>query len=128
MNDENKCSGLNCPMQIGFKGEDCEKGNGCPFFTAKKTNDMYNSGFCAGFCTAAKIILGTIENDAKEEEDTKVAEAIAKQIPTVVTPEQRYYGIGRCPRCDVVFTDSSTKYCGNCGQRVLFNENVSRET
>lgn len=96
MNDENKCSGLNCPMQIGFNSENCKQGNGCPFFTAKA--------------------------------DELTVTAIAKQIPMIVTPEQRYYGIGRCPRCDVVFTDSSTKYCGNCGQRVLFNENVSRET
>lgn len=98
-------------MQIEFKSEKRKKGNLCPFFTV-----------------ATKIILAIIENDVKAEEATRAAEAIAKQIPKVVTPEQRYYGIGRCPRCDVVFTDSSTKYCGNCGQRVLFDENVSRET
>ena len=31
-------------------------------------------------------------------------------------PETRYYGNGRCPNCDAVFMDKSTRFCGNCGQ------------
>lgn len=49
-------------------------------------------------------------------------EAIEKQIPEKLLPEQRYYGIGKCPRCGVVFTDDSTNYCGNCGQAIDWEE------
>ena len=31
-------------------------------------------------------------------------------------PETRYFGNGRCPNCDAVFMDKSTRFCGNCGQ------------
>ena len=31
-------------------------------------------------------------------------------------PELRYYGIGRCPNCGVVFFGGTTNHCGNCGQ------------
>lgn len=30
-------------------------------------------------------------------------------------------GVGRCPRCNAVFLDSSTRYCGNCGQRLAWD-------
>ena len=30
--------------------------------------------------------------------------------------ETRYFGNGRCPNCDAVFMDKSTRFCGNCGQ------------
>ena len=29
-------------------------------------------------------------------------------------------GVGRCPRCNAVFLDSSTPFCGNCGQHLLW--------
>ena len=51
-----------------------------------------------------------------------VMEAFEKQIPQKLLPEQRYYGIGECSRCGVVFIDNSTKYCGNCGQAIDWEE------
>lgn len=45
-------------------------------------------------------------------------DALEKQIPKKTLPETEYYGNGRCARCNVVFIDKSTKYCGNCGQRI----------
>ena len=29
-------------------------------------------------------------------------------------------GVGRCPRCNAVFLDSSTPFCGNCGQALAW--------
>ena len=51
------------------------------------------------------------------EEDVLVIllELIKKQMPYKPKPYQCYPG--RC-RCGVVFLDKSTKYCGNCGQRL----------
>lgn len=37
-------------------------------------------------------------------------------------PETRYYGNGRCPNCDAVFMDKSTRFCGNCGQALDWSE------
>lgn len=51
--------------------------------------------------------------------------AIEKQMPKKLLPEQRYYGIGKCSRCGVVFTDDTTKYCGNCGQAIDWEEGES---
>ena len=28
---------------------------------------------------------------------------------------------GKCPSCGVVFLDDKTQFCGNCGQRIVFN-------
>lgn len=50
------------------------------------------------------------------------AMAIEKQIPKKPLPEDRYYGNGRCPSCHAVFLDRSTKYCGNCGQALDWEE------
>ena len=43
-------------------------------------------------------------------------EAVRKQIPARPLPEERWFGVGRCPRCNAVFLDRTTSYCGNCGQ------------
>lgn len=64
---------------------------------------------------------GVIECQTKEDFE-KANEAIEKQIPKKVLPEQHYYGIGKCSRCGVVFTDDTTKYCGNCGQAIEWEE------
>ncbi len=31
------------------------------------------------------------------------------------------YGNGCCPNCRVCFLDKSRKYCGNCGQALVWN-------
>lgn len=51
-----------------------------------------------------------------------ILEAIEKQIPKSPLPETRYYGHGKCPRCAAVFLDKSTRYCGNCGQALAWEE------
>ena len=43
-------------------------------------------------------------------------QALEKQIPKKPLPDNRYFGNGKCPNCNAVFMDKSTKYCGNCGQ------------
>lgn len=42
-------------------------------------------------------------------------EATEKQIPKKVLPDTEYLE-GICPCCGVHFLDRSTKFCGNCGQ------------
>lgn len=50
---------------------------------------------------------------------TALIEAIRKQIPF---KPKRYTGYpGQC-RCGAVFLDKSSKYCGNCGQRLDWKE------
>lgn len=57
-----------------------------------------------------------------EDEDIAIeyaVEAISKtEIPLVPEPDDRYYGNGKCPRCKAVFLDKTTKYCGECGQKI----------
>ena len=68
---------------------------------------------------AAIIRLNQFRTD-KDERDPAIDMAIrainrgfVKRKPK---PETRYYGNGRCPNCDAVFMDKSTRFCGNCGQ------------
>lgn len=51
-----------------------------------------------------------------------ILSALMKQVPLKLKPDNKYYGIGRCPVCDCVFFDKSTNYCGNCGQKLDFKE------
>ena len=51
-----------------------------------------------------------------EIDKAKVAEALKKQMPEKPLPENKWYGIGKCPSCGAVFMDDYTNYCGNCGQ------------
>lgn len=62
--------------------------------------------------------IGTLGRDCNVE----TQEAVEKQIPVKPLPEERYFGVGRCPRCNVVFLDRTTKYCGNCGQALDWGE------
>ena len=39
-----------------------------------------------------------------------------RSLPKKPIEEKRYYGVGRCPNCGVVFINKATNYCGNCGQ------------
>lgn len=48
--------------------------------------------------------------------------ALTKQLPVKPFPENRYFGIGKCPMCGAVFMDKSTNYCGNCGQALDWGE------
>lgn len=43
-------------------------------------------------------------------------EALEKQVTNKPLSENKYYFTGKCPSCGAVFLDNTTKYCGNCGQ------------
>lgn len=49
-------------------------------------------------------------------------EAIEYRIAKEPLAESRYFNIGQCPTCGVVFMDKSTPYCGNCGQALKWEE------
>ena len=65
---------------------------------------------------------GRATSDDMEEALKLAKEALKKQIPEKLLPEQHYYGIGKCSRCGVIFTDDGAKYCGNCGQALDWEE------
>lgn len=70
----------------------------------------------------SRVNLNTEPDYSWSEEDKEhyltIVEALEKQVPENALPEKRYYDFGKCPRCGVIFTDDSTKYCGNCGQAI----------
>lgn len=67
--------------------------------------------------------IGVLGGDGYINIDEEMkAEAARKQVPVKPLPEERYFGIGRCPRCHAVFLDRSTGYCGNCGQALDWGE------
>ena len=53
-----------------------------------------------------------------EEICTVVRDDSEKEVAKKLLPDNRYYGIGMCPNCGVVFTSRTTKHCGNCGQKL----------
>lgn len=59
-------------------------------------------------------------NGASYGEDicTVVRDDSEKEFAKKLLPDNRYYGIGMCPTCGVVFTSRTTKHCGNCGQKL----------
>lgn len=56
--------------------------------------------------------------DAVAELITNRNQLKSYRVPQAVKPYTGHFvdGVGRCPRCDAVFLDKSTPYCGNCGQ------------
>lgn len=73
-----------------------------------------------------KIIVERIVEIAKENGITdlylldkkNIAEALKKQIPQKLLPDDRYFGVGKCPSCYATFLDNTTNYCGHCGQKL----------
>ena len=49
---------------------------------------------------------------------TIVRDNTQKEEAKKLLPEHRYYGIGMCPTCGVVFKSRPTNHCGNCGQKL----------
>lgn len=45
--------------------------------------------------------------------------ALDKQIPFTPETNNLKVGLGRC-KCGAEFLDKLTNYCGNCGQRILW--------
>lgn len=52
--------------------------------------------------------IGTVE---------ECRDAVEKQIPFTLETTKLTVGIGRC-KCGAEFLDSTTKFCGNCGQKL----------
>ena len=53
-------------------------------------------------------------------EASKIAiEVLNKQIPFTPETNNLKVGLGRC-KCGAEFLDKLTNYCGNCGQRILW--------
>ena len=68
----------------------------------------------AGLCPLPfKIIRDAVQELVTDRDQLK-----AYRTPQRVKPYNDSFidGVGRCPRCNAVFLDSSTPYCGNCGQ------------
>jgi len=77
---------------------------------------------------SALIKLNRIRTDKGERppEIDMAIKAINRQfVKRKPKPETRYYGNGRCPNCDAVFMDKSTRFCGNCGQALDWGEGGS---
>ena len=65
-----------------------------------------------GLCSYPfKILHDEIEKLIEERDGL-----MAYREPKRVLTDKCYFGVGVCPRCGVVFLDSSTNFCGNCGQ------------
>lgn len=47
-----------------------------------------------------------------------IVTALQKQIPKKPLPDDRHFGVGRCPSCYATFLDNTTNYCGHCGQKL----------
>lgn len=69
-------------------------------------------------------LIFMVQNGEKLDEAQKaeVSDALKKGLELQTLPEPKYFGVGRCPRCGIVFIDDSTAYCGNCGQKIRFEE------
>lgn len=66
-----------------------------------------------------KTITEEMETQDKIDISKMIIEALEKQIP--YKPDL-YRGFeGKC-KCGVVFLDRLTKYCGNCGQKLDWEE------
>lgn len=84
--------------------------------------------------TTDNLIIYGIKEIAEKEGITdlyildkqNIVAALEKQIPKKPLPEDKWYGNGKCPRCNAVFLDKSTKYCGNCGQALDWGLNNDR--
>ena len=86
--------------------------------TYSADNDRYGFSSClkkyvTEWENCDRITMWTYFNKPKDIVDDKEC---AKKL----LPENRYFGIGKCPRCGAVFMGSETNYCGNCGQKLIW--------
>lgn len=54
----------------------------------------------------------------------KAIEALEKQILKKPLEDKKYFGVGKCPVCGVVFISEKmlTPFCGNCGQALDWSD------
>jgi hypothetical protein len=81
-------------------------------------NEMEEQAPSVGLCGYPFKILRKEIAKLIEERDG----LLAYREPKRVLPEKRYFGVGICPRCGVVFVNDSTPFCGNCGQALEWNQ------
>lgn len=82
----------------------------------KGIEEMIEEAPSVGLCTLPfKIIRDGFAAVIAERNELK-----SYREPQTVEPYTGHIvdGVGRCPRCGVVFLDSSTPFCGNCGQKL----------
>lgn len=77
-------------------------------------DDAPSVGLCA---TPFRVIREELERVYAERDSLQ-----AYRVPKRVLPEKRYFGVGVCPSCGVVFVNDSTPFCGNCGQSLEWNQ------
>lgn len=75
-------------------------------------SDAPSVGLCA---TPFRVIREELERVYAERDSLQ-----AYRVPKRVLLDKRYFGVGVCPSCGVIFLDNSTKFCGNCGQKLAF--------
>ena len=66
-----------------------------------------------------EVQLKRVQRGIREELERVYAERdglAAYRTPKHVLPDKRYFGVGVCPSCGVVFLDKNTPFCGRCGQ------------
>ena len=68
-------------------------------------------------------IIATLDTrELTPEQFAAVISALDKKIPKKPLPDNRYFGIGKCPDYEAVFTDKTTHFCGNCGQALDWSD------
>lgn len=75
---------------------------------------------CYGLCDECGIY--SVEGKKLDVNNCNNFKDGSKQIPQKPLPEERYYGVGKCPTCNAVFLNTTTNYCGNCGQALDWGE------
>ena len=74
----------------------------------------------AGLCpTTFRLIRMQMEQTIAERD-----ELLKYRVAAKVKPYTGY--AGQCPTCGAVFLDASTRYCGNCGQRIDFGRDTEK--
>ena len=71
-----------------------------------------------GLCTFGFKIVRNAVSDLITERDQLRAYREPQKVKSYT--DTFIDGVGRCPRCNAVFLDSSTPFCGNCGQHLLW--------
>ena len=83
-------------------------------------------------CRLAKSCFGNLHfvysqeefiKEIAEQEDIEIMiQSLEKQIPKKPLPDKEFHLKGICPTCGVHFLDKLTKYCGNCGQKLKWED------
>ena len=67
-----------------------------------------------------------VEKGGTREVMPKCEKLKERDRPYRPTPDDRFFGNGVC-KCGAVFLTKDTKFCGNCGQRLDWSEDLTNE-